>query len=40
MDETSAITTANAAAAMKCLQFGGISASPDRQGCMAFMEEY
>jgi len=40
MDETSAITTANAAAAMKCLQFGGISASPDRQSCTAFMEEY
>ncbi len=40
MDETSAITMANAAAAMKCLQFGGISASPDRQSCKAFMEGY
>ena len=40
MDERAAITTANAAAAMKCRRFGGISASPDRQSCTAFMEEY
>lgn len=38
-DEIAAIRTANAAAAMKCRQFGGIKASPDRQSCDAFMEE-
>ena len=38
MDETASIKTANAAAAMKCRQFGGITASPDRQSCHAFME--
>ena len=37
--EIAAIRTANAAAAMKCRQFGGITASPDRESCDAFMEE-
>jgi sulfofructose kinase len=37
--EIDAIKTANAAAAMKCRQFGGITASPDRKSCDAFMEE-
>ena len=40
MDEVTAITTANAAAAMKCEKFGGISASPDRKSCFSFMREY
>ncbi|MDC3286137.1 PfkB family carbohydrate kinase [Alphaproteobacteria bacterium] len=40
MSEGSAIKVANAAAAMKCRKFGGISASPDRQSCYTFMEEH
>jgi sulfofructose kinase len=40
MGEVAAITTANAAAAMKCKKFGGITASPDRQSCFSFMKEY
>ncbi len=40
MGEVTAITTANAAAAMKCEKFGGITASPDRQSCFSFMKEY
>jgi sulfofructose kinase len=40
MGEMAAIKTANAAAAMKCQNFGGIAASPDRQACLTFIEEY
>jgi sulfofructose kinase len=40
MGEMAAIKTANAAAAMKCQKFGGIAASPDRQACLTFIEEY
>jgi sulfofructose kinase len=37
--ERAAIKTANAAAAMKCREFGGIAASPNRMNCDAFIEE-
>lgn len=40
MNEGSAIRIANAAAAMKCREFGGISASPNRQSCYKFMEDF
>ena len=40
MDEIKAMRTANAAAAMKCKIFGGITASPNRQSCISFMKEF